>query len=88
MPDLNGNIPSHVFYGSVMSEFLRIARSTLLYSDFIPSAISLFKRMLKQGGSEGALLNQIKRALIRHKSAFNFGKTSSQIVEDISNERT
>ena len=27
MPDLNGNIPSHVFYGSVMSEFLRIARS-------------------------------------------------------------
>ena len=25
MPDLGGNIPSHVFYGSVMSEFLRIA---------------------------------------------------------------
>ena len=40
MPDLGGNIPSHVFYGSAMSEFLRIARSTLLYSDFLPVARS------------------------------------------------
>ena len=35
MPDLSGNIPSHVFYGSVMSEFLRIARCTLRYEDFL-----------------------------------------------------
>ena len=34
MPDKRGNIPSHVFYGSIMSEFLRIARATLLYHDF------------------------------------------------------
>ena len=61
MPDLGGNIPSHVFYGSVMSEFLRIARSTLLYSDFLPVASSLYKRMLNQGGSQVKLLNQIKK---------------------------
>ena len=84
MPDLSGNIPSFVFYGSVMSEFLRIARSTLRYVDFLPVAISLYKRMLNQGGSEAALLNQIKRALNRHPSAFKFRKSAPQIVEDIS----
>ena len=42
MPDLSGNIPDHVFYGSVMSEFLRIARATLLYLDFVPKAKKLF----------------------------------------------
>ena len=59
MPDKSGNIPSHVFYGSIMSEFLRISRCTLLFSDFLPSAIALFKRMINQGGSADKILNQI-----------------------------
>ena len=50
MPNLNGNIPSHVFYGSVMSEFLRIARCTMLYTDFLPVAAKLFTQMINQGG--------------------------------------
>ena len=52
MPDLNGNIPSTMFYGSVMSEFLRIARCTLLLEDFVPRAKKLFERMCNQGGTE------------------------------------
>ena len=83
MPDLSGNIPSHVFYGSVMSEFLRIARSTLRYSDFLPVCIGLYKRMINQGGSESKLLNQIKKALNRHFSSFDFSKSASQIIADI-----
>ena len=71
------------FYGSVMSEFLRIARSTLLYSDFLPVARSLFTRMLNQGGSQIKFLNQIKKALSRHPTAFNFSKSASQIIADI-----
>ena len=86
MPDLGGNIPSHVFYGSVMSEFLRIARSTLLYSDFLPVARSLFKRMLNQGGSRVKLLNQIEKALNRHPTAFDFDKSARQIIADISSD--
>ena len=50
MPDLSEKIPSHVFYGSVMCEFLRIARSTLLYKDFLYAIISLYEMMLNQGG--------------------------------------
>ena len=71
MPDLSGNIPKHVFYGSVMSEFLRIARCTLRYSDFLPSAISLFKRMIGQGGSKSLILKQISKAISRHPLPFN-----------------
>ena len=40
MPDLTGNIPSSMYYGSIMSEFLRIARCTLLLTDFVPRAKS------------------------------------------------
>ena len=84
MPDLSGNIPSHVFYGSVMSEFLRIARCTLLYSEFLPSAISLFKRMLNQGGSQKSILKQMSKAVNRHPQPFTkFQKRPQEILNDI-----
>jgi hypothetical protein len=70
MPDLSGNIPNHVFYGSIMSEFLRISRCTLRYEDFLPSAISLFRRMINQGGSEIQVLKQISKGVMRHPIPF------------------
>ena len=86
MPDLSGNIPNHVFYGSVMSEFLRIARCTLLYNDFLKSAIALFKRMVNQGGSEIQILKQISKGVMRHPIPFKkFSKNAKQIRDDISN---
>ena len=85
MPDLSGNIPSHVFYGSVMSEFLRISRCTLQYPDFLSSAISLFKRMINQGGSVEQILKQIRKAIIRHPVPFKkFNKAAREIMKDIS----
>ena len=85
MPDLNGNIPSHVFYGSVMSEFLRVARCTLLYTDFLKSATGLFNRMTNQGGSKEKLLRQISKAISRHPIPFaKFSKTANEIIQDIS----
>ena len=85
MPDLNGNIPSHVFYGSVMSEFLRIARSTMLYEDFLPVASKLYKRMINQGGSAFMILKQIKKGMDRHPSSYDFSKPSSAMIKDIQN---
>ena len=85
MPDYSGNIPSHVFYGSVMSEFLRIARSTMLYEDFLPVASKLFKRMNNQGGSASQILRQIKKAMDRHPFSFEFSKTSTEMIRDIQN---
>ena len=84
MPDKNGNIPLHVFYGSIMSEFLRIARATLLFSDFLPRAKALFQRMINQGGEKNRVLTQIQRAIQRHPEPFNkFAKTSQQIIHSV-----
>ena len=85
MPDLGGNIPNHVFYGAIMSEFLRIARCSLLYKDFLKSAIALFNRMVNQGGSEIQILKQISKGVSRHPLPFNkFCKNAKQIRDDIS----
>ena len=70
MPDLTGNIPSAMFYGSIMSEFLRIARCTLLLKDFVPRAKSLFDRMVNQGGTKNKVLRQIRKAMLRHPEPF------------------
>ena len=84
MPDKNGNIPLHVFYGSIMSEFLRIARATLLFSDFLPRAKALFERMIKQDGEKSRVLAQIQRAMHRHPKPFiKFALTSQQIITSI-----
>ena len=85
MPDLHGNIPTHVFYGSVMSEFLRIAHCTLYYTDFLRSSVGLFQRMINQGGSKIQLLRQIEKAILRHPTPFKkFSKTAKEIMNDIS----
>ena len=52
MPDRSSNIPSYVFYGRIMSEFIRISRTTLLFTDFLPKAKKLTQRMVTQGGNE------------------------------------
>ena len=87
MPDKNGNIPLHIFYGSIMSEFLRIARATLLYADFLPRAQALFSRMINQGGEQSRVLAQIQRAITRHPEPFSkFAKTSLQIIHSITGD--
>ena len=84
MPDLSGNIPDHVFYGSVMSEFLRIARATLLYSDFLPKARDFLNRMLNQSGEKHMLLLQLKKAIINHTNIFTrYQKTAQELIDDI-----
>ena len=87
MPDLNGNIPSNMFYGSTMSEFLRIARCTLLLSDFIPRARKLYKRMVNQGGSANKVLRQIRKAMSRHSLPFQKYDTSpNEIIAQITSQ--
>ena len=84
MPDLTGNIPSHVFYGSFMSEILRIARATLIYEDFVLKAKELIKRMLTQGASAPLLLRQINKVLTNHPDAFkSFNKSTQDFCKDL-----
>ena len=85
MPDLSGNLPSFIFYGSIMSEFLRIARCTRLVEDFIPRAKSLCDRMVAQGGSKNIVLKQVKKAMSRHPIPFQkFSLPTAEIVRKLS----
>ena len=84
MPDLTGNIPNHVFYGSVMSEFLRIARCSMRYEDFLIPSISLFRRMVNQGGRENILIAQVQKAVRKYSSAFQrYSVSDVQIIRDV-----
>jgi len=84
MPDNNGNIPSHIFYGSIFSEILRIARATLLYSDFIERFKSLYRRMINQGACENNILKLIDKVVNRYPKVFtSFNTSSFKIKNDI-----
>ena len=47
MPYINSNIPSYIFYGIILSEIVRIAKSKLLLDDLIPRLGALFKGTVK-----------------------------------------
>ena len=46
---LPSNVPSSMFYGSVFSDFLQIARCILKLTDFVPKASQLYATTIKQG---------------------------------------
>ena len=80
MPNKCSNIPSTTFYGAIMSELLRIARSTLLFIDFLPRAKQFFKRMISQGASAENINRQLKKAFNRHPEAFKSFEMSIQRI--------
>ena len=70
--------------GNFFLFFLRIARSTLLSTDFLPVASKLHNRMINQGGSKVRILRQISKAVSRHPEPFvKFSKHAREIVHDI-----
>jgi len=84
MPDKRSNIPSFIFYGSLMSEFLRIARTTMNFDDYLPRAHNLVQRICNQGGNKNSIAKQLKKAYSRHPSAFaKYHKTPEQILHDV-----
>ena len=76
MPHADSNIPSCIFYSSIFSEILRIARSTLLFEDLAPRISELFSRMRKQGACDRYLKKQIVKCFLRFPTSFSrYGKS-------------
>ena len=87
MPDRRSNIPSYIFYGTIRSEIIRIARSTLLLDDFVPRVGALFKRMINQGADKLKMLQQYTRACVNHSLSFDkFASSSDYIIERVFQE--
>ena len=71
MPHLCSNIPKKIFYSALMGEYLRIARATLLLSDFEPKAIDLVQRMINQGGDRRGVEKFLLKIIKRHPESFS-----------------
>merc|ERR1711895_59463 len=82
MPDRSSNIPSYIFYGTIMSEIIRIARSTLLLDDLVPRIGALFKRMLNQGADRRRIVNQCNKAIMNHSHVFDKFATRYELLID------
>ena len=63
MPDKSSNIPFYIFYGTIFSDIIRIAGSTLHLDDLIPRLRTFFKRMLNQGTDRLRILHQCKKII-------------------------
>ena len=87
MHHLGSNIPSSLLYRSIFSEFLRIARCTLLLNDFTPRASVLYQRMKTQGDTDKMLLVQIIKAAcftLRYPEIFlKFDKELEELAHHI-----
>ena len=86
MPYTSSNIPVNTFYSAMVGEFLRIARSTLLYEDFLPKAIELIHRLNNQGAKGKLATRNIQKVMHRHQDDFSgFGVDFQQIINDVIN---
>ena len=84
MPFKSSNIPAYIFYGSVLSEYLRIARATLRFIDFIPKIVTFVSRMIRQGGKISKIFKQLNKAMNRHSETFRgFQVEQSEIIKAI-----
>ena len=84
MPYYDSNIPFFTFYGTIFSEFLRIARSSSQVTDFINRAHILKTRMTSQGGVESMVLKQIRKLHDRYPECLQkFGKTLQDLLNAV-----
>ena len=86
MPYLSSNIPQNIFYSSLVGEILRIARSTLLFEDFVPKACDLISRMNNQGAIKQKTIRSIKKIIGKHQHDFSkYNQGTLDIINKITN---
>ena len=84
MPHYHSNIPFFTFYGTIFSEFLRIARCSSNVNDFVYRAHLLKRRMTSQGGAESMILKQIRKLQHRYPECLQkFGITLENLLNAV-----
>ena len=71
MPYVSSNIPESIFYSAMVGEFLRIARSTMLFSDFLPKTRELIHRLNNQGAKQHTSIRHLRKIIQRHPEDFS-----------------
>ena len=81
MPYLDSNIPPFIFYGSIFSEFLRIARCSSNVNSFTYNSHKLFNRMISQGGQEKQVLGLLGKLQTRHPEVLGKYRTDLSSIK-------
>ena len=86
LPQKDSNIPTNIFYSSLAGEFLRIARSTLHFVDFVPKGKALIDRMVRQGAQIERVGKIVRKMIASHGHIFaNFGVTTTEMINTLLN---
>ena len=83
-PFLCGNIPQSPAYGVYISQLIRYARASSLYSDFLFRSQQLTSKTLKQGYTRNKLIAAFKKFYGRHSVIVGkFDIPVTQIISDL-----
>ena len=86
MPHIESNIPSTIFYDSIFSEFLRIARFTLKLEHFLPTSLELYSRMLSQGANQKCINKEIVKGFPRYPNVLRkYCKNYNKLFQELQN---
>ena len=84
MPYIDSNIPKSIFYSALVGEFLRTARTSLLFKDLNEKVLELLNRMKVQGAQSLGCRKAIPKIIQRHEKAFtNSGKICDKILSEL-----
>ena len=75
---MDSKIPKSFFYSSLVCEFLRIGRSTLLFEDFFLKEKDVIKRMFKQGAHHQISDKMLLTIVSRHTESFSQFRVEDQ----------
>ena len=64
----------------MVGEFLRIARSTLLYEDFLPRARELIHRLNNQGAKRHISSRYLRKVMHRHPVEFSRFNINTELI--------
>ena len=82
MPHFESTISPTMFYDTIFSEFLLIARCTLKLEHFLPRASELYPRMLSQGVNQSCIKKQILKGFQRYPDVLKkYGKNYNEILQ-------
>ena len=82
MPYLSSNMPSKIFYASVCSEILRLARTNTNSNSFVNAVTVLLNRMKNQGCKANKLIKVLNKMFGRHFIDFKkFANTAKEFIK-------
>ena len=86
LPYVSSNIPESIFYSAMVGEFLRIARSTLFFNDFLPKTRELIHRLNNQGAKKHISIRHLRKIIQRHPDDFaHFRMETEEMLSQILN---